>query len=190
MDNTAFNKVLDSEDFTTGGGSAAALAGAMASALVAMVAKLSLKKEYGLPFEKQEKVAAEAENLKDLLLKGAAEDIEAFALVKEAYGLPKNSDAEKAKRAEMIEKAFVTAARVPAENADKCRRALDLAKMLDGRSNPAAASDLKVALDLAETGLKGCLANIEINLSSIKDRAVLQQLEGLVKELKKGLQFN
>lgn len=187
MNNEAFMKVLDSEDFTTGGGSAAALSGAMAAALVAMVAKLSLKKEYGLPFEKQGRVAAEADGLRDALLKGAGEDIEAFALVKEAYGLPKNNSDQKAKRAEMIEKGFITAARVPAGNGEKCRRVLELAKMLDGKSNPAAASDLKVALDLAETGLKGCLANIIINLPSIKDPDIVQQLKVIADELQKDL---
>lgn len=187
MNNEAFEKVLDSGDFTTGGGSAAALAGAMAAALVAMVAKLSLKKEYGLPPEELDQLAAEADSLKEELLKGAGKDIEAFARVKEAYGLPKNSDAEKTKRAELIEKGFITAARVPAENGEKCRRVLEMAKMLDSRSNPAAASDLDVALGLAVTGLKGCLANIEINLPSIKDPAAQHQLKGLSDELQKDL---
>ena len=187
MNNEAFEKVLDSGDFTTGGGSASALAGAMAAALVAMVAKLSLKKEYGLPPEELDQLAAEADSLKEELLKGAGEDIEAFARVKEAYGLPKNSDAEKTNRAEQIEKGFITAARVPAGNGEKCRRVFEMAKMLDGRSNPAAASDLDVALGLAETGLKGCLANVEINLPSIKDPAALHQFKGLLDELQKDL---
>lgn len=185
MENEAYKKVLDSEDFTTGGGSAAALAGAMAAALAAMVAKLSFKKDYGLSSGRYSEIAAEADNLKQELLMGAGEDVEAFALVKEAYALPKNSAEEKHQRTARIEKGFIAAARVPARNGERCQRVLELSTMLVGNSNPGAVSDLEVALDLAKAGLKGCVANIEINLSSIKDPRALEELEVIADYLRK-----
>lgn len=185
MENEAYKKVLDSEDFTTGGGSAAALAGAMAAALAAMVAKLSLKKDYGLPSGWYSDIAVEADNLKKELLMGAGEDIEAFALVKEAYALPKDSAEEKYERTARIRKGFIAAAWVPARNGERCRRVLELSTKLVGNSNPDAVSDLEVALALAKTGLKGCVANIEINLSSIKDPRVLKELEVVADSLRK-----
>ncbi len=185
MENEAYKKVLDSEDFTTGGGSAAALAGAMAAALAAMVAKLSLKKDYGLPSGRYSEIAAEADNLRQELLMGAGEDVEAFALVKEAYALPKNSAAEKYERNARIEKGFIAAARVPARNGERCRRVFELSTMLVGNSNPGAVSDLEVALGLVKAGLKGCVANIEINLSSIKDTRELKELKAVADFLRK-----
>ncbi len=169
MYNEALAKVINSEDFSTGGGTASALAGAMSAALIAMVARLSLKKDFGLTSAQYDEVISEAENLKKLLLEGATKDIEAFASVKAAYSLPKSSPEEKARRQLMIEKGFTAAAEIPGENAWFCKRALDLANLLVGKSNPAAGSDLEVALDLTVAALKGCLANIKVNLPAIKD---------------------
>ena len=92
---TAFLKVLDPADNTTGGGAASALAGAMAGALVAMVARLSMGRE-GMeapPFYEQ--IAAEAESLSGLLLAGGEEDSRAFEAVRAAFRLPKGTGEER-----------------------------------------------------------------------------------------------
>jgi formiminotetrahydrofolate cyclodeaminase len=91
----AFLRVLDPVDNSTGGGTASALAGAMAAALVAMVARLSIGKE-GLEAEAfYRELGAEAQVLSDELLDGGREDSQAFMDVRAAYKLPKQTDEQK-----------------------------------------------------------------------------------------------
>jgi methenyltetrahydrofolate cyclohydrolase len=183
MNDGVFGKVLDSKDFSTGGGSAAAIAGAMSAALSAMVARLSLKKDYGLPESRNNEILLEAEKLTKELLDGAIKDMEAFALVKEAYSLPKNKPADKKKRSARIENGFKTAAMIPNENAKLCKRALELSNLLTGKSNPSAGSDLEAARILARAAIKCCLINIKTNLAEIKDQAVVHDLESQISDL-------
>ncbi|MCP3951642.1 MAG: cyclodeaminase/cyclohydrolase family protein, partial [Desulfobacterales bacterium] len=98
MDNNiaAFLKVMDVADNSTGGGSASAIAGAMAAGLAGMVARLSMGKKELAPTEHYEKIAARAEALCKALFDGGRKDSDAFAAVSEAFGLPKGTDAEKA----------------------------------------------------------------------------------------------
>ncbi len=183
MNDEIFGKLLNSGDFSTGGGSAAAIAGAMSASLTAMVARLSLKKDYGLPESKTQEIILEAEKLTKELLAGATKDMEAFAQVKDAYSLPKKTPAEKKKRADDIETGFKTAASIPNENAKLCKRALELSNLLAGKSNRSAASDLEAAQILARAALKCCLINVKINLDSIKDREAVADFEDQISEL-------
>ncbi|MBI9046152.1 MAG: cyclodeaminase/cyclohydrolase family protein [Anaerolineaceae bacterium] len=79
-------------------------------------------------------------------------------------------------RRAVIQAAWIQAAEVPLANADGCAAVLELALHLRGRSNPNAASDLSCAFYLALAGLKGCIANVEINLPAIKDENVKAKL--------------
>ena len=92
--------------------------------------------------------------------------------------MPKATPEEKAARSQAIQQATIHAARVPLANARGCRRALELAAALRGRSNPNAASDLECAGHLARAGLLGCAANVKINVPSIKDKSVAGELAG------------
>lgn len=182
---SAFLKVLDPADNSTGGGTASAVAGAMAGALVAMVARLSMGKE-GLepePFYKE--LGAAAETLSSELFNGGREDSQAFEAVRDAFRLPKDSDAENAARREAIQAAWIQAARVPLANAQRCRRVLELGMQLRGRSNPNAASDLACAMYLARAGMLGCLENVAINTPAIKDQQVAAELAEHVSALTK-----
>jgi formiminotetrahydrofolate cyclodeaminase len=165
----AFLKVLDPEDNSTGGGTASAVAGAMAGALVSMVARLSL----GRPGMEEEsfyrEISREAEGLSRRLYQGGAADSRAFLAIRAAYRLPKTNPAEKEKRLAAVQEAVREAARTPLENAEACREVLSLIDRLKGRFNESAASDLECAGYLARAGLSGCLANVEINLRSLKD---------------------
>jgi formiminotetrahydrofolate cyclodeaminase len=167
----AFLKVLDPADNSTGGGTASALAGAMAASLASMVARLSVGKAAGAVDSFYQELAAAGEKLSLELQAGAARDAEAFDGVKAAYRLPKDTPEQTAARSAAIQAAVIDAARVPLANAGMCARALDLARLLEGRSNPNARSDLQCAIYLARAGLAGCLANVAINLPSIKDPA-------------------
>lgn len=175
--------ILDSDNKNVGGGSAAALAGSMAAALVAMVAKLSLKKDYGLKPGEYEALAEEADGLSAALKNGSEEDEKAYGYIKSAMSMPKESPEEKANRQKAIEDALIKAALVPRDNAWKCYRVQELAKELKGKSNPSAGSDLEVAQYLAYSALIGCLANVKVNIDSLPASEARTELENDTKKL-------
>jgi formiminotetrahydrofolate cyclodeaminase len=180
----AFLKVLDPKDNSTGGGTASAVAGAMAGALVAMVARLSVGKE-GMEKESfYNELATLAQTVSTELFDGGHQDSQAFEAVRNAFRLPKQSEGEKAVRRQAIQAAWVHAARVPLANAERCRQVLELGEQLRGRSNPNAASDLACAIYLARAGMLGCLENVEINLPAIKDQQVAAELAERVSALR------
>ncbi len=184
---TAFLKVMDPGDNSTGGGTASAVAGAMAAALVSMVARLSL----GTPGMESEtfysEIGREAEELSRRLYRGGAADSQAFEAIRAAYRLPKTAPAEKEIRLTAIQEAVCEAARIPLENAEACREVLTLAERLRKRFNESAASDLQCAGYLARAGLSGCVANVEINLRSLKDPASIAQFSSRIASLKQFL---
>ena len=181
----AFWKVIDPDDNATGGGTASATAGAMAAGLVAMVARLSLGKDLK-PDDYYAPVIAEAETLATELFDGCRIDSRAFEQVMAAFKLPKATDDEKTARSVAIQAAWTHAANVPMANAALCNRVLQLAAHLQGCSNPDARSDLFCAVHLATAGQAGCLANVKINLPSIKDESVRTAFETAIAELEAG----
>jgi len=179
-----FLSVQDPADHTTGGGSASAIAGAMAGALAAMVAELSVNKKGMEPAAFYERASARARTLSADLMRGSTEDRQAYAAVRDAYRMPRETEEEKALRQPAVRAAWILAAQVPLANAERCAQVLDLAAELEGRSNPAAASDLSCAARLARAGLHGCLDNVEINLGSIDDPAAVEELSRRVRALR------
>ncbi len=173
----AFLRVLDATDNSTGGGTASSVAGAMAGGLAAMVARLSMGKKDLSPREHYEAIAADAENLSAALFDGGHEDAAAFDKVSAAYRLPKDTDEDKAARSRSIQEAMIHAAEVPLANAERCSRVLKICRSLEESYNTNAASDLECAGYLARAGLKGCVANVKINLPYIKDPEVCNQIE-------------
>jgi formiminotetrahydrofolate cyclodeaminase len=187
-DITAFLKVMDPADDQTGGGTASAVAGAMAAGLAGMVARLSIGRD-GMESESYyREIDAEAQVLTHSLLRGGREDSEAFGAVMRAFTLPKCTDDEKALRSRSIQDGMVGATRVPLENAERCARVLALVGKLRGHSNLNAASDLEVAGGLAKTALEGCLANVAINVDSIKDEGTAEALASRSSELRARLE--
>lgn len=179
-------KVVDSDDFTAGGGSASALAGAMAAGMVSMVAKLSVAKPVTLTESDYQAVIKEADELAEVLLEGAAKDTQAYCLIKDAYSLPKSTDEEKKARQKAVRDAAYQAALVPEHNGFSCSRAYQLACRLEGASNPNCLSDLLSAKYLSEAGVKGCILNVEANLPLIKDETRTAELTKAIEELKTG----
>ncbi len=185
----AFLRVLDPADNSVGGGTASAVAGAMASALVAMVARLSLGKPGLEPESFYQPIIEDAELLAKELMEGGRGDAQAFDGVMRAYRLPKTSEMEKRFRREATQRAMVVAALTPLGNAKRCRRVLELHQSLVGRSNVSALSDLSCAAYLAVAGLRGCLENVRVNLRSMEDgkqsraiRTEIDELERFVNE--------
>ena len=185
----AFLKVIDPEDDQTGGGTASAVAGAMAAGLAGMVARLSIGREGMEPEEYYREIDAEAQVLTASLMRGGHEDAEAFGAVMRAFKLPKGTDNEKAARSGAIQDGMIGAAKVPLSNAERCARVLELVARLEGRSNRNAASDLAVGRALAGTALEGCLANVEINVESIKDPETSEALLARAGDLRAALGY-
>jgi formiminotetrahydrofolate cyclodeaminase len=184
----AFVRVLDPEDNSTGGGTASAVAGAMAAALVAMVARLSVGKPGMEPESYYAPIIQQAGALSVDLLDGARLDSEAFEAVLRAFRLPKSTEAEKKARSEAIQSGYAHATERPLHNAEMCVRVFQLAGELAGRSNASAASDLTCARHLARAGALGCLANVDINLSGIKDPDRAALYAGRAKALAEAVQ--
>lgn len=180
FDYKALDLILDTQDVTVGGGSASAISAAMAAGLIGMVARLSTKKDYGLSAETHLEVAERCDVLAPALMQGSLDDMAAFAMIKAAFGLPKDTDDEKQARAKAINDAAVQAALTPYENAKKALEVLELGRKIKNVSNPAAGSDLLIGLQLSEIGVKGCIMNMEANMPLIKDAGQIEALKNYI----------
>jgi glutamate formiminotransferase/formiminotetrahydrofolate cyclodeaminase len=153
---------------TPGGGSAAALAGTLAAALVAMVARLTVgRKAYAAVEAQAGEILAEAEQLRGELRRLVDEDAAAYAGVSLAYKIPKDS----AGRARAIDDALLAAARPPAEVVKRGRRLLALAQTIEHIGNKNAVSDARVAGMLAKTAIDGATENVNANLAGMSEPA-------------------
>lgn len=174
---------MDPADNSTGGGSASAIAGGMAAALAAMVARLSMGKPGLEPDDYYRPIIDEAEALSQRLLQGACRDSESFDAVMAAYRMPKASEPERAARQRAVSEAMLRATEIPLANAEGCRRVVELCERLKDRSNPNARSDLECAFHLARAGLGGCLDNVAINLPNVKDANQVQRIQSHAEHL-------
>lgn len=173
----AFLKVMDGKDNSTGGGSASSIAGAMAAGLVGMVARLSMDKKGLKSTEHYNAIASRAEMLCQRLFAGGNQDSEAFAVVSAAFSMPKGSTEEQAIRSQAIKDGMSQCAQVPLQNASMCSQVLSLCSRLEISYNTTTASDLECARHLAAAGLKGCAANVRVNLPYLKDDVLVRNLE-------------
>jgi formiminotetrahydrofolate cyclodeaminase len=161
---------LASPNPTPGGGTAAAIAGAMGTALLMMVTGLSKSKN-----NTDDEKAALA-RARDLLtpivgqLKQLADrDAQSFDRVMAAYRLPKLSDEDRAARTQAIQSALQGATTVPLETLRTCAEALQHARLVAEHGNRSAASDAGVAIGLLRAAASGAHANVQTNLEGIKD---------------------
>jgi len=153
---------------TPGGGSAAALAGTLAAALVAMVARLTIgKKAYAGVEAQAREILAEAEQLRGELRRLVDEDAAAYAGVSRAYKIPKADP----HRARAIDDALLSAARPPADVVKRGRRLLALAQTIEHIGNKNAVSDARVAGMLAKTAIDGATENVNANLAGMSEPA-------------------
>ena len=168
---------LASGDPTPGGGSASALAGALGAALVSMVCNLTVGREkYAAHESEVREVLAASGQLVTTLRNGIDQDAAAYDQVMAAFKLPRNTDEEKAARQAAIQKATHAASLVPLALAEASAQVIEQAERAVGRTNANAASDLAVAALLGVAALDGAAANVEINLSSLKDETVRNEI--------------
>lgn len=178
---TEFSALLGSEAPAPGGGSTAALAGALGAALSAMVAALTFtKKKYAADHELAHEVFDKASALKGELLVAIDKDTEAFNMVSAAFALPKATDEEKKARSAAIQNALVACTESPLAIMRLSAEAIKLACKLSGHFNTSAASDLGVSALMIRSGLLGAWLNVLINIGSLKDteKAAAYKAEG------------
>lgn len=173
-----FSRALGSNSPAPGGGSVAALSGALAADLVSMVCCLSIGKESYEPFNDELADALEhSRALSKSLLQRVDLDTEAFNGVMAAFKMPKETEDDKKSRREEIQRSFKEAVQSPLGIARECLGVLRLTEKLLGKSNTNALSDLGVASQQAYAGLEGAVMNVKINLPSIKDAPFLSATE-------------
>ena len=179
---------LASRDPTPGGGSAAALAGAVAAALVEMVASLP-KTRTGSEDERQRLdglrslIHVEGERLRELV----DEDAQAYDAVIAARRLPKETDADKQARQAAMSAALKTAADVPMRTARACLTVLQAAVAAADHGNPNARSDAIAAAAIAWGGLVSALENVRINIGAGAEGAPGEAVDALADAGRKAL---
>lgn len=164
-----------------GGGSVAALVGALGVSLGGMVANLSASKQgWDARIPEFSAVARQAQALKDQLLYLVDEDTAAFNKVMDAYRLPKDTEVEKAARSAAIQAANEYAARIPLSMMEKSLEAYPLIRQMAESGNPASITDAGVGALCIHTCVQGAGLNVRINLGSLKDDALKAELGGKV----------
>ena len=153
-----------------GGGSVAALMGALGASLGGMVANLSAgKRGWDAKLEYFSNWAVKAQQLKDELLSLVDEDTAAFNKVMDAFALPKESAEEKAARSAAIEQATKYAAEVPLKVMESASKSYELLAEMAEKGNPASVSDVGVGALATHACIEGAALNVRINLAQLKD---------------------
>lgn len=179
-----FLQELGSNSPAPGGGSIAALAGALGGALTTMVCRLTVgNSKYTEVQGEIETILAEADQLAVFLTQAVDADTEAFNKVMAAYKLPKATDVEKTFRSQAIQQAMQQAANLPLNVAECCLKVLNMAQRILTIGNANAASDAAVAGLMAHAGLHGALYNVKINLASIKEETFVAATQAKIKAI-------
>jgi len=167
-----FADLVASDAPAPGGGSVAALYGSVGAALTAMVACLTQgRKKYAEYAEHAAEVQRQAALLQEKLIDVMDRDTDAFNVVSAAFGMPRETDEQKAARSAAIQEGLKACTRTPMEMMELCDETVTLAASLIGRFNDTSASDLGVAMLSLKAGIQGAWLNVLINIGSIKDRA-------------------
>ena len=179
----SFLDALASSKATPGGGSAAAIIGAMGAALVSMVCNLTIgKKKYADVEGEMKEVLHKAEALRHKLTGMIEDDVKAFDQVMAAYGMAKETDAEKATRDKAIQAALKQATEVPLRCCHAARELIDLAAIASEKGNLNVISDAGVGVLAAYAALRSAALNVFTNAKIITDKAFA---EAKLKELEK-----
>ncbi|MFP4456207.1 MAG: cyclodeaminase/cyclohydrolase family protein [Clostridia bacterium] len=180
-----FCKELSSSSPAPGGGSTGALAAALASSLVSMVANLTIGKKKYHEVEKQMKmIKDEANRLTKSLLILVDKDTKAFNKVMEAFKMPKSTQDEKKLRSKAIQHAMMGACEVPLEIARYSVKIASISNKVAINGNKNAITDAGVAARLAEASYFAGVYNVRINLASIKNDDYIEKTNKILNELK------
>ncbi len=161
---------------TPGGGSAAAIMGAMGAALVSMVCNVTIgKKGYETVEAEMRSVLSESERVRRRLTAMVAEDIAAFDSILAAYKLPKSTEEDKAVRTAAIQAGLRRATEVPLDCARVCAEVIALSRRASEQGYLNVISDGGVGVLAGFTGLRSAALNVYINAPALKDRAFAER---------------
>ncbi len=184
----AFLDALASNAPAPGGGSVAALAGAMAAGLVSMVCALTVgKKQFAAIEDEVRGVHARSEALRQEFQRLAAQDIEVFGRLSAAYKLPRTTEADAATRQAAIQQVTRQATEAPLRIAQAAAAILPLCTALAPKVSRLVVSDIGVAAVLARATVQSAILNIEINLSGLEDQLFVRETRAQVEDLTIGL---
>ncbi|MBQ9571915.1 MAG: cyclodeaminase/cyclohydrolase family protein [Acidaminococcaceae bacterium] len=176
-----FVRDLNSTKPMPGGGSAAAICGAMAAALAGMSAHMTAgKKKFAAVEGKMQEIITATAVLQEEMLAMAQEDADMYSLVLQAYKLPKNTETEAAQRAMAIEEASKTAVIASLKVTGACVRIMKLAYTTVTEGNQMMVTDGSASALLARACQQVAAYNVRINLGGVKDKAVAAEAEKLL----------
>jgi formiminotetrahydrofolate cyclodeaminase len=185
---TALLGAFRSSEPTPGGGSAAALAGALGASLLAMVA--GLPKSRAATEQDAERLRAAGDRCTALARELEAlvdADSAAYDLVMAAYKRPKATDEDKAARSAAIQAALREAIAAPLAVMRASAAAAEQGVVVARFGNPSASSDVQVGLELLGAALRGAKLNVEINLGSVKDAEYVARVGDDVTEFERAI---
>ena len=183
---SSFISELASSSPAPGGGSVAALSGALGAALASMVCNLTVGKEKYLKFQNEIKeVLKKSESLRKDLTKLIDKDTQAFNDLMKAFKLPKETEKQMEVRSKAIQEGYKIAAGVPLETAETSQEILDLAKVVAEKGNQNSITDAAISAIMAKAGVDAAILNVKINLKSIKDENFVNNINAQLNELQK-----
>jgi len=181
-----FLSELASSSPAPGGGSVAALSGALGAALSSMVCNLTIGKEKYLDVQDEIKeVLKKSEALRKKLTVLIDKDTRAFNDVMKAFKMPKETEEQKNKRSNAIQDGYKVAASVPLETARICEEILDVAMIVAEKGNQSSITDAAISSIMAKAGVEGAILNVKINLGSIKDEKFVKKIRKELEEIEK-----
>jgi glutamate formiminotransferase/formiminotetrahydrofolate cyclodeaminase len=186
---TDFIDEVSRESPAPGGGSIAALAGALGVSLSSMVSNLTANKRGSEEVDKiLNDAAEECQQLKESLVKAIDEDTNAFNAYMDARRLPNKSAEEQKAREEAMQAGLKQAVMVPLDTAKKSFRAIEIAEVVAKNGNPNSITDVGVGAQSAYTGVLGGIYNVLINLKDIKDEKFVDEMRKTCATLKEKAQ--
>lgn len=181
---TEFIEVLSSATPVPGGGGASAAVGAFGAALGMMVTNLTIgKKKYADVEEEIKDVRSQLEALRNELVALVDADAEAFEPLSKAYGLPKETEEQKAEKERIMEQALYEASVVPMKIMETVLKSMDLLKVLAEKGSKIAVSDVGVGILFAQAALEGASLNIFINTKLMKQRDRAEEMNAKAEKL-------
>lgn len=160
-----------------GGGGASALVGAIGCALGNMVGSLTVgKKKYADVEAEMFELMSKAEAVWRELLALIQKDADVFEPLSKAYGLPKNTDEEKAEKEKIMSACLIDACAVPMEIMRKCCEAIDIIKAFAAKGSSLAISDAGVGVAFSKAALQGASLNVFINTKAMTDKVYAEKL--------------
>ena len=173
-----FVEVLASRTIRFQAGGASALVGAIGTALGNMVGSLTVgKKKYADVEEEMYALKAKCDTLQKELLALVEKDAEVFEPLSKAYGMPRNTEEEKAEKARVMEIVLKDACSVPMEIMEKCCEAIELIQEFAAKGSTLAISDAGVGAAFCKAALEGASLNVYINTKSMKNREYAEELD-------------